>query len=43
MAPGPLMSKGDLKLLLGLELEGPCEIQGLGEGLVIGEERGLFT
>lgn len=43
MAPGPLMSKRDLKLLFGLELEGPCKIQGLGEGLVFGEERGLFT
>lgn len=37
MAPCPLISKGDLKLLLALELEGPYKIQGLGEGLVIGK------
>lgn len=36
MAPGPLISKEDLKLLLASELEGPYKIQGLGEGLVIG-------
>lgn len=41
MAPSPLISKGDLKSLLALELEGrnrehPCKVRGLGVGPVAG-------
>lgn len=41
MAPSPLISKGDLKLLLALELEGrnregPCKGRGLGVGPATG-------